>query len=109
MGEQHSARLAQEAFGDIPAAPCAFTLADSTLEPILWLSDWISYELRAWTAGRKFSSEFEQILSKISCCGFDELGRMGRSASPGAEVDYLFPDLPIQLRPVRDERLDPPA
>jgi hypothetical protein len=47
MGREHSARLAQEAFGDVPAAPCKFALADSVSEPIFWLSDWISYELGA--------------------------------------------------------------
>jgi hypothetical protein len=61
-------------------------------------SDWISYALGAWAAGGEFSLALQQILPKISYCGFDELGRMGRCASPGTQVEYFFPDLPIELR-----------
>jgi hypothetical protein len=97
VGRERPVRLAREAFGDVSTPPCTFALADSALEPILWLPDWISHELGAWTAGGELSPAFKQILPKLSCCGFDELGRMGRAPCPGAEVEYIFPDLSIEL------------
>jgi hypothetical protein len=47
-GVEEAKKIAQSFFGVGTAPAVSFAVADSRSEPCLWLSDWISNELRAW-------------------------------------------------------------
>ena len=96
-GIEEARKLSKAYFGLDVAPSVSFAVADSEAEPCLWLSDWISNELRAWCYNAPFSSAFESIKPRVSFLGFRDDGVKCSSADIGGVADIEFPDLPRRL------------
>jgi hypothetical protein len=96
-GIEEARKLASAFFGLNITPELTFGVADSRGEPCLWLSDWISNELRPWSYQRPFSAELESIKSNMSFLGFREDGVKCASKDIGGRADPEFPDLPRTL------------
>lgn len=96
-GLSEARKLAKAFFGLDVVPQLAFAVADSENEPSLWLSDWISNELRGWSLHRPFSSELESIKSNMTFLGFRDDGVKCSSKEVGGHADREFPDLPRLL------------
>ena len=103
-GLSEARKLAKAFFGLNIIPQLAFGVADSESEPCLWLSDWISNELRGWALHRPFSSELESIKSNMTFLGFRDDGVKCSSKEIGGHADREFPDLPRLL--VKSEIFD---
>lgn len=96
-GVEEAKKLAHSFFGVSTAPAVSFTVADSSSEPCLWLSDWISNELRAWAFQSSLSPELKRIKSRLSFLGFRKDGVKATSKEIGGVADREFPDLPRLL------------
>jgi len=96
-GLDEAKKLADVFFGVSAAPSVSFSVADSQTEPCLWISDWISNELRAWAFQTPFSPELESIKSQMSFLGFRNDGVKASSKEIGGVADQDFPDLPRLL------------
>jgi len=97
-GLSEAKKLATAFFGLSITAQLAFDVADSANEPCLWLSDWVSNELRAWSFHQSFSAELESIRSHMTFLGFRDDGVKCASQELGGYADREFPDLPRELK-----------
>jgi hypothetical protein len=97
-GMSEARKLATAVFGLDIAPKLNFSVVDSKDEPCLWLSDWISNELRGWSLHRPFSPELERIKSNMTFLGFREDGVKCTSKDIGGNPDREFPDLPLELK-----------
>jgi hypothetical protein len=92
------ARKLSNAYFGLDVAPLvSFGIADSVSDPCLWLSDWISNELRAWCYNVPFSAALESIKPCMSFLGFRTDGVKCSSKDIGGVADHEFPDLPRPL------------
>lgn len=96
-GLDEAKKLAEAFFGVRTAPAASFTVADSKEEPCLWLSDWVSNELRSWAFGSPLSPELESIKSCMTFLGFRNDGVKATSKEMGGIADREFPDLPRLL------------
>ncbi len=96
-GLETAKKLAEAHFGISTAPPASFSVADSKTEPCLWLSDWISGELRAWSFNKPFSPELESIKPNMTFLGFRNDGVKCSSRDVGVAAETKFPDLPRLL------------
>lgn len=96
-GVEEAKKIAQSFFGVGTAPAVSFAVADSRSEPCLWLSDWISNELRAWVFQKSLSPELESIKSNMSFLGFRSDGVKASAKDIGGVADQEFPDIPRLL------------
>ena len=96
-GVTEARNLSKAYFGLDVAPTLSFTVADSASEPCLWLSDWISNELRNWSHNIPFSPELESIKCCMSFLGFRDDGVKCASKDIGGVADQEFPDMPRAL------------
>ncbi len=96
-GISEAKKLASAFFGLEIAPSLGFSVANSEDEPCLWLSDWVSNELRGWSLHRPLSPELDTIKSNMTFLGFREDGVKCASKDIGGHADREFPDLPREL------------
>ena len=96
-GLETAKKLAEAHFGISTAPSASFNVADSRTEPCLWLSDWVSGELRAWAFNKPLSSELESIKPQMTFLGFRNDGVKCLSHDIGVVAETEFPDLPRVL------------
>lgn len=106
-GLEEAKKLAEAFFGVSAAPSASFTVSDSKLEPCLWLSDWVSNELRAWAFNSPLSPELESIKPQMTFLGFRNDGVKCSSSEIGGIAEQEFPDLPRLL--VRGDPARPDA
>jgi hypothetical protein len=97
-GISEAKKVASAFFGLEIAPTLDFAVVDSKDEPCLWLSDWVSNELRGWAFHRPFSPELDGIKSNMTFLGFREDGVKCASSDIGGHADREFPDLPRELQ-----------
>lgn len=101
-----STRYAQEIFGRPQTLSASFDVADSENEPCIWLTDWLSGEIRNWIVAQStLSSAYETIQDRLQFIGYDEDGVKVSYRGLGGEVEKTFPDLPRPMPqpPVADQ------
>lgn len=96
-GVEEAKNIALSFFGLSTAPTVSFNVADSVSEPCLWLSDWISNELRAWSFHTPYSPELERVKSRMTFLGFMTNGVKATSTEIGGVAEREFPDLPRLL------------
>ena len=88
-------RYALEIFGRPQTLAASFDVADSENEPCIWLSDWLSGEIRNWiVAQASLSPAYETIKDRLQFIGYDEDGVKVSYQGLGGKVEKSFPDLP---------------
>jgi hypothetical protein len=73
----------------------SFDIVDSENEPCLWVSDWLSAEIRGWQINQaQMSAAYERIKDRLHFLSYDADGiKVGRRAL-GGPIETTFPDLP---------------
>ena len=97
-GLDEGRKLAEAYFGVSTAPTASFNVANSESEPCLWISDWVSNELRAWCFNKPLSPELESIKPQMTFLGLRNDGVKCSSRDIGVLAETEFPDLPRPLR-----------
>jgi hypothetical protein len=108
-GLQLAAHDADVIFGKNLVPASTFDIADSHAEPCLWLSDWISWEMRNWSVSAvpDFSPSFRSTIPNMLFVSYDENGVKVVGREPGGHADNSLPDFPREFP--MDDTATPPT